>query len=185
VQGERVPFCTENETRLPCDICKDAPAVAVCHEDRAFLCRSCDNSIHSDNEHVAQHNRFLFTGVKLENINLGGSKKRKAANMMMADTTQMKASTARVSGNSSDFGIVPQFSEHFREEQQVPDAQSYGAYTQYPDGIADTVSDPFEQEFLTMGDKKKSFGNLGEDSDLLVSAFFDVEQNDFGVVPVF
>ena len=39
--------------------------VVVCHEDRAFLCRGCDTSIHSANEFVAKHRRFLFSGVGL------------------------------------------------------------------------------------------------------------------------
>ena len=61
-----------------CDICQSSPAVSLCHEDRAFLCRACDASIHSANEHVAAHSRFLFTNVKLELAAVGASKKRKA-----------------------------------------------------------------------------------------------------------
>ena len=38
----------------------------MCHEDRAFLCRGCDIAIHSTNEHVAKHQRFLFQGVAIE-----------------------------------------------------------------------------------------------------------------------
>ena len=93
VQGERVAFVAGPETAtqapLPCDICQSAPAVALCHEDRAFLCRACDASIHSANEHVAAHSRFLFTNVKLELEPVGASKKRKAAEMRSSDSTDL------------------------------------------------------------------------------------------------
>ena len=42
------------------------PVFTVCHEDRAFLCRGCDVAIHSANEHVAKHQRFLFQGLAIE-----------------------------------------------------------------------------------------------------------------------
>ena len=38
---------------------------AVCHEDRAFLCRSCDVAIHSANPHAAKHTRFLMTNARV------------------------------------------------------------------------------------------------------------------------
>ncbi|XP_050363727.1 B-box zinc finger protein 20-like [Argentina anserina] len=48
-----------------CDICQERRAFLFCQQDRAILCRECDVSIHSANEHTQKHNRFLFTGVKL------------------------------------------------------------------------------------------------------------------------
>lgn len=36
-----------------------------CQQDRAILCKDCDSSIHSANEHTKKHDRFLLTGVKL------------------------------------------------------------------------------------------------------------------------
>ena len=36
-----------------------------CQQDRAILCKDCDSSIHSANEQVKKHDRFLLTGVKL------------------------------------------------------------------------------------------------------------------------
>lgn len=36
-----------------------------CQQDRAILCKYCDESIHKANEHTSKHNRFLLTGVKL------------------------------------------------------------------------------------------------------------------------
>ncbi|CAL1366847.1 unnamed protein product [Linum trigynum] len=46
-----------------------------CLEDRALLCRNCDLAIHTANEYVSAHQRFLLTGVKvgLEPTDPGGS----------------------------------------------------------------------------------------------------------------
>lgn len=48
-----------------CDICQERRAFLFCQEDRAILCKECDNSIHKANEHTQKHNRFLLSGVKL------------------------------------------------------------------------------------------------------------------------
>ncbi|CAA2953116.1 B-box zinc finger 21 [Olea europaea subsp. europaea] len=48
-----------------CDICQERKAFLFCQQDRAILCRECDISIHSANEKIQKHNRFLLTGVKL------------------------------------------------------------------------------------------------------------------------
>ncbi|XWS25855.1 hypothetical protein CRYUN_Cryun27aG0102900 [Craigia yunnanensis] len=48
-----------------CDICQGKRAFLFCQQDRAILCRDCDVSIHSANEHTQKHNRFLLTGIKL------------------------------------------------------------------------------------------------------------------------
>ena len=187
MQGERVAFVAGPETAtraLPCDICQTAPAVAVCHEDRAFLCRACDASIHSANEHAAAHSRFLFTNVKLELAAVGASKKRKAAEMR-----------ASVNSVSADFA-VPTFGNH-PLERRVPDAAYDAAYdaahdvSLYPVGEADGAADPFAAEFLHLDrrrddGKAKRFGAL-DDAEHFVSAFFDEANaggDDFGVVPV-
>ena len=179
MQGERVAFVAGPETAtraLPCDICQTAPAVAVCHEDRAFLCRACDASIHSANEHAAAHSRFLFTGVKLELETVGASKKRKAV--------EMRASV------STDFA-VPSLGNH-RLEGLVPDAAHDAVHDVfgYPTGVADSVADPFAAEFLHLAGRRdvgkaKSPG-VPADAEHFVSAFFDESgagADDFGVVP--
>lgn len=55
--------CAEN-TPL-CDICQERRGMVFCREDRAILCRECDDSIHKAKEHTENHNRFLLSGVKL------------------------------------------------------------------------------------------------------------------------
>ncbi|CAI9786562.1 unnamed protein product [Fraxinus pennsylvanica] len=48
-----------------CDICQERRAFLFCQQDRAILCKVCDESIHKANEHTLKHNRFLLTGLKL------------------------------------------------------------------------------------------------------------------------
>ncbi|XP_042409537.1 B-box zinc finger protein 20-like [Zingiber officinale] len=48
-----------------CDICRGKRAFLFCQEDRAILCKDCDESIHSANHLTMKHNRFLLTGVRL------------------------------------------------------------------------------------------------------------------------
>ncbi|XP_061366458.1 B-box zinc finger protein 21-like [Gastrolobium bilobum] len=48
-----------------CDVCQEKRAFMFCQQDRAILCKDCDLSIHSANEHTQKHDRFLLTGVKL------------------------------------------------------------------------------------------------------------------------
>ncbi|XP_020079859.1 B-box zinc finger protein 20-like isoform X2 [Ananas comosus] len=48
-----------------CDVCKERRGFVFCQEDRAILCRDCDDPIHSANDLTMRHNRFLLTGVRL------------------------------------------------------------------------------------------------------------------------
>ncbi|CAN7053701.1 unnamed protein product [Brassica oleracea var. botrytis] len=53
-------------TKFPrCDICQEKAAFIFCVEDRALLCRDCDESIHVANTRSANHQRFLATGIKV------------------------------------------------------------------------------------------------------------------------
>ncbi|KFK41989.1 hypothetical protein AALP_AA2G197800 [Arabis alpina] len=58
------PSSSTNSAPL-CDICQEKKALLFCQQDRAILCKDCDSSIHSANEHTKKHDRFLLTGVKL------------------------------------------------------------------------------------------------------------------------
>ncbi|XP_022733272.1 B-box zinc finger protein 24-like [Durio zibethinus] len=50
--------------KLPtCDICQEKAAFIFCVEDRALLCRDCDEPIHSARSLSANHQRFLATGI--------------------------------------------------------------------------------------------------------------------------
>ncbi|KAH0919261.1 hypothetical protein HID58_026921 [Brassica napus] len=56
---------SSNNSSPVCDICQEKKALLFCQQDRAILCKDCDTSIHSANEHKKKHDRFLLTGVKL------------------------------------------------------------------------------------------------------------------------
>lgn len=42
------------------------PVYVICHEDRAFLCRVCDVSIHEANPQSKKHQRFLFANTRVD-----------------------------------------------------------------------------------------------------------------------
>jgi len=62
---QRVPLINPSSQSPKCDICQEKTGYFFCLEDRALLCRQCDVSIHSLNNLVAAHQRFLVTGVKV------------------------------------------------------------------------------------------------------------------------
>ncbi|ESQ51725.1 hypothetical protein EUTSA_v10017169mg [Eutrema salsugineum] len=49
----------------PCDICLEKAAFIFCVEDRALLCRDCDEATHASNTRSANHQRFLATGIRV------------------------------------------------------------------------------------------------------------------------
>ncbi|KAF3579050.1 hypothetical protein DY000_02034983 [Brassica cretica] len=49
----------------PCDICLEKAAFIFCVEDRALLCRDCDEATHAPNTRSANHQRFLATGIRV------------------------------------------------------------------------------------------------------------------------
>jgi hypothetical protein len=61
-----------------------------CQQDRAILCKDCDSSIHSANEHTKKHDRFLLTGVKLS-----------ATSTVYKPTTSQSSS----SSNNQDYSV--------------------------------------------------------------------------------
>ncbi|KAL2512958.1 B-box zinc finger protein 21 [Abeliophyllum distichum] len=68
---ERFSLLQPSPKQAPlCDICQERRALLFCQQDRAILCKECDESIHSANEHTSKHNRFLLTGVKLSAISV-------------------------------------------------------------------------------------------------------------------
>ncbi|KAG6598479.1 B-box zinc finger protein 21, partial [Cucurbita argyrosperma subsp. sororia] len=48
-----------------CDVCRERRGLLFCQQDRAILCRECDDPIHSANELTMKHDRFLQIGIKL------------------------------------------------------------------------------------------------------------------------
>lgn len=63
---QRVPLSNSTNSQMPnCDICQETVGYFFCLEDRALLCRKCDVAIHTVNNLVSSHQRFLLTGVKV------------------------------------------------------------------------------------------------------------------------
>jgi len=117
---ERVAF-KSTSAKPNCDICQVNPVFAVCREDRAFLCRTCDLAIHSANEHVSKHERYLFTGVSVELNSMPASPaseetaKERAAAAETASSSEAAAKNGGKVQNNNDMA-VPSFAD-----DQVPD----------------------------------------------------------------
>nr|DAD48152.1 TPA_asm: hypothetical protein HUJ06_018089 [Nelumbo nucifera] len=62
---QRVPLSNSSSQMPKCDICQETVGYFFCLEDRALLCRKCDVAIHTANNYVSGHQRFLLTGVKV------------------------------------------------------------------------------------------------------------------------
>ncbi|KAG8386482.1 hypothetical protein BUALT_Bualt03G0153200 [Buddleja alternifolia] len=62
---QRVPLSSSSSQMPKCDICQETVGYFFCLEDRALLCRKCDVAIHTVNNLVSGHQRFLLTGVKV------------------------------------------------------------------------------------------------------------------------
>ncbi|KAK2967238.1 hypothetical protein RJ640_002065 [Escallonia rubra] len=62
---QRVSLSTSSSQMPKCDICQETVGYFFCLEDRALLCRKCDVAIHTANNYVSAHQRFLLTGVKV------------------------------------------------------------------------------------------------------------------------
>ncbi|CAD6263225.1 unnamed protein product [Miscanthus lutarioriparius] len=48
-----------------CDVCQEKPAFIFCVEDRALLCRDCDEPIHVPGTLSGNHQRYLATGIRV------------------------------------------------------------------------------------------------------------------------
>jgi hypothetical protein len=63
---QRLPLDGAAAARLPrCDVCQERPAFVFCVEDRALLCRDCDEPIHVPGTLSGNHQRFLATGIRV------------------------------------------------------------------------------------------------------------------------
>lgn len=61
---QRVPLSSSSALPI-CDICQETSGFFFCLQDRALLCRKCDVAIHTANNYVSSHQRFLLTGTKV------------------------------------------------------------------------------------------------------------------------
>ena len=167
--------------------------LVVCHEDRAFLCRGCDTSIHSANEFVAKHRRFLFTGVGLALESTGSkpahdSKQQTQANNV-APTNVMENSNARSNAapkpsKGKRKAAAMQQNSHESEDALVPSLagpSSSGGSGAAQAPLPDDEFNSFVADFVK--------GGAAADAEFLDTFFDDIpagfREEDFGVVPTF
>lgn len=62
---KRLPLMASSSRLSRCDICQEKTAFVFCLEDRAVLCRDCDESLHLPDTLAAKHQRFLATGIRV------------------------------------------------------------------------------------------------------------------------
>jgi hypothetical protein len=180
---ERVAFKAAS-AKPNCDICQVNPVYAVCHEDRAFLCRECDVSIHSANEHVAKHRRFLMSGVQVELARVGHASTSAApapapAPAPTAAATEAEAAkrTEKAKGKRKASALADD--AHESGDALVPSAgpSAGGQQTSF---VPDDEFNSFVADFVK--------GGAAADAEFLDTFFDDIpsgfQEEDFGVVPV-
>jgi len=169
--------------------------VVVCHEDRAFLCRGCDTSIHSANEFVAKHRRFLFSGVGLALESVGakpahGSKQTDDATRALTSEklahapANAPANAAPKPSKGKRKASVMQQSSHESGDALVPSLagpSSSGGSGAAQAPLPDDEFNSFVADFVK--------GGAAADADFLDTFFDDIpagfREEDFGVVPTF
>nr|ACF35275.1 B-box zinc finger protein [Bambusa oldhamii] len=63
---QRLPLDAALPAALPrCDVCQEKAAFVFCVEDRALLCRDCDEPIHVPGTLSGNHQRYLATGIRV------------------------------------------------------------------------------------------------------------------------
>lgn len=135
------------------------PAYVICHEDRAFLCRVCDVSIHDANSQSKSHQRFLFgnTRVDLEAMGAGEEVGRRVRSP---------------SDSAAEHARVPDFEEE--ETGRQPKRQNRKHKGTFEDGAVpsmDEVAPGVFENFMT--------GLLGEEEGKKVLTKSSADENDF------
>ncbi|TVU15407.1 hypothetical protein EJB05_38928, partial [Eragrostis curvula] len=62
---QRLPLADSAAALPRCDVCQERPAFVFCVEDRALLCRDCDEPIHVPGTLSGNHQRYLATGIRV------------------------------------------------------------------------------------------------------------------------
>ena len=165
--------------------------MVVCHEDRAFLCRACDTSIHGANEFVAKHQRFLFSGVGLALESVGekpahGSKQQQQANnaALTAEKPNAPSNAAPKQSKGKRKAAAMQQNSHESEDALVPSLagpSSSGGSGAAQAPLPDDEFNSFVADFVK--------GGAAADAAFLDTFFDDIpagfREEDFGVVPTF
>ncbi|KAK9164279.1 hypothetical protein Syun_005181 [Stephania yunnanensis] len=131
-----------------CDICQEKRAFLFCREDRAILCRECDFSIHTTNEHTQKHNRFLLTGVKLSSCtaiaaptttSCDATASADASSSMDANKIINNHNTHQSSVKKKD--LLVSLSPNLDDPPSAPTPQYSAATTVFPDHQTSSISE--------------------------------------------
>jgi hypothetical protein len=174
------------------------PVFAICREDRAFLCRGCDFSIHSANEHVAKHERFLMSGVTLElhaMPSTSGAAAAQAQEHVIAPAAQpvhvhespavvpQVAAPAPKKAKGSKRKAVQKQDSFNSGDAAVPTFMGSLDNSDAPAAV-DAEFNSFVQDFLGPAGKESKGGDVSMAN--FLDNFFDevpFDEDDFGVVP--
>jgi hypothetical protein len=167
----------------------------VCHEDRAFLCRGCDFSIHSANEPASRHRRYVVSGAQVELHAVGGAGSASAAapaNDGERTEEVRKKQSEKVRGKrkagAGDDVALGGANHHRRDayhsdDALVPSGDASGSHSGGAQGgphIPDDEFNSFVADFVK--------GGAAADAEFLEHFFDDIppgfQEDDLGVVPV-
>ena len=149
----------------------------VCHEDRAFLCRECDVSIHSANEHVAKHRRFLMSGVQVELGRVGQATAAAPASAAAVNEAEAAKRTEKAKGKRKASALA---NDAYESGDALVPSAGPSAGGQMATFVPDDEFNSFVSDFVK--------GGAAADAEFLDTFFDDIpsgfQEEDFGVVPV-
>lgn len=157
---KRLPLMASNSKLSRCDICQDKTAFVFCLEDRALLCRDCDESVHSPDTLAAKHQRFLATGIRV------------ALSADISSRCENEGSTAPNASNSAVSATMSTMSA-----LKKSGGTAHQSYVEPCWSVDDLLP-------LSDFDSKGDQGNLGDfDWNLADMTFFGEEQDTLAQVP--
>ncbi|KAF8103242.1 hypothetical protein N665_0188s0190 [Sinapis alba] len=144
------PSSSSNNSSPICDICQEKKALLFCQQDRAILCKDCDTSIHSANEHKKKHDRFLLTGVKLS-----------ATSSVYKPTSESSSSSS-----SQDFS-VPSKKPLSAPHSNTSEVSQWGTTSTISEYLIDTLPGWHVEDFLDSSLPPFGFSKSGDDDGVL------------------
>ncbi|XP_073011953.1 B-box zinc finger protein 20-like isoform X2 [Typha latifolia] len=113
---------TSVESNPLCDVCKERRGFVFCQEDRAILCRDCDDPIHSANHLTMKHNRFLLAGAKLSSSPIFSSSSPESK-YTLPKAKEVANDTKKDSGGGG--GVKAKQVKNFSSESSVSSISEY------------------------------------------------------------
>ncbi|KAF8075570.1 hypothetical protein N665_1080s0008 [Sinapis alba] len=149
------PSSSNNSSPI-CDICQEKKAMLFCQQDRAILCKDCDSSIHSANEHVKKHDRFLLTGVKLSTTS---SVYKPTSESSSSSSTSQDCSVPGPPSSSKKPLSAPQSNN----SKIQPTSNQWGSTSTISEYLIDTLPGWHVEDFLDSSLPPFGFSKSGDD----------------------